>query len=483
MSIRNDAAKSVYWTSIESFLLSALSFLSIVVLSRYLTPSEFGSASIAVGLVQLLAVPVESLFHDSIVRQNPTSRDLVDKAFSVTLVLSILLLSVCVFFAPRFLLFVRDADALALLPWIAFTLVGSALGAILTANLRREMNFKVLALRSLIARSVSAVIAILLAVFGFGVWALVWQQITLIFLGSALLWAFSSDRPRFVLRWDGLSSWVSFGVQTTCTNLLAVCGPRLFILLVGWQLGTEIAGKFSLVFRVVDMFRDILAGVVSQLALPIFSRQMNSQSEMNRLFQEGLRYTSYITFPIFVFLACNSSEMTRLLFGEKWIGIELFFSGASILALQFFARIFTGPLYRASGHPGLPNIAIVCQLFFLVIALTIFGEYSSNLSFAIWAGRILVGTPVDMFVLRYATGMGLREQLRPILSPLLASLLMSTIIFGSKFLIPESELLFRIGAGFVLGSFLYIFTLRTLDRSTFDRFLEFCKHAIRTSTR
>jgi O-antigen/teichoic acid export membrane protein len=73
MDLRGAAAKALAWTSLESAALSGLSLISLVVLSRYLSPREFGVAALALGMVQLLNVPVEVLFHDVLVRLKVTS--------------------------------------------------------------------------------------------------------------------------------------------------------------------------------------------------------------------------------------------------------------------------------------------------------------------------------------------------------------------------------------------------------------------------
>jgi len=82
MDLRRAAAKALAWTSLESAALSGLSLVSLVVLSRYLSPREFGVAALALGTVQLLNVPVEVLFHDVLVRHDAATESHFNSAFS-----------------------------------------------------------------------------------------------------------------------------------------------------------------------------------------------------------------------------------------------------------------------------------------------------------------------------------------------------------------------------------------------------------------
>ena len=67
MSLKKVVAKALLWTSLESFALSGLSLISLVVFARYLSPSDFGTAALALAIVQMLGLPVEKLFHDALI--------------------------------------------------------------------------------------------------------------------------------------------------------------------------------------------------------------------------------------------------------------------------------------------------------------------------------------------------------------------------------------------------------------------------------
>src|SRR5438046_157398 len=77
------AARSLVWTALESFGLSGLSFLSLVVLSRILEPADFGAAAMALGVIQILNLPVEMTFHDALVQRRAVTDTDFDTAFTV----------------------------------------------------------------------------------------------------------------------------------------------------------------------------------------------------------------------------------------------------------------------------------------------------------------------------------------------------------------------------------------------------------------
>jgi O-antigen/teichoic acid export membrane protein len=478
MNLRKAAARGLAWTTLESAGLSGLSLVSLVVLSRYLTPREFGIAALALGIVQLLNVPVEVLFHDVLIRNNKVTESHFNSAFSATLVLSLLLSGSCWLFAGWFARLMGEPALGTVLPWMSLSLVGMAFGSTLMADQRRKLHFRALAMRSLVGRAMAAVVAIALAVRGLGVWALVAQQVLLISLGSATLWVASSWRPKLRFRRGDLHELLGFGLQSTLSTFLGLAVQRVFLLLVGGYLGSYVVGCFSLVFRVTDMLRDLLAGAVSQLALPLFARVQNDPARLARAYTQALRLTFFATCPIFVLVACCAHDIVAVGFGQMWTQVETYLSISALIALPFFARIYTGPMFRAVGCASLPNVALTIQVGYLIIAMLVFGKYAAVYAMAAWVSRLMVGTPIDVWMLRRATGMTPARQFAGTLHPLIAAGGMAVLVVavgqGPLQALPGMTRLLLEGA---IGMTAYVCAMLLLERTLAKEFFSFLRQA------
>ena len=176
-SVRTAAARSLWWSIVETGGLAGLAFVSLAVLARLLTPTEFGLAALALGIVQMLDIATARLFGDAIVQRPDLERRHVASAFWVTLVLGATFSAIC-WLGGESLASVLDEPRLAaVLGWMSVGLVFSGADAILTAQRRRELDFRVLALRSLVSRVGAASVGIGAALLGYGVWSLVAQQL------------------------------------------------------------------------------------------------------------------------------------------------------------------------------------------------------------------------------------------------------------------------------------------------------------------
>ena len=198
---RGGTAKSLVWSTVENGGLAVISFVSLIVYMRLLSAAEFGLFAAALALVELLGVLVTMLFHNALV-QRPDVADLhFNTAFTATMALSVLMALGCWAMAPLFAGSMHEARAARVLIWMSLVLPCSAVSATLVARQRRQFDFRTLALRSLVGRTVGGAIGIAAALMGAGLWSLVLQQILIAAIGSLVLWVASDKTPRLQFRY------------------------------------------------------------------------------------------------------------------------------------------------------------------------------------------------------------------------------------------------------------------------------------------
>ena len=175
--LSRSATVSAAWALAESGSLSLLSFVVLLVLARMLTPEDFGLAAIALSVVQLLAAICEVLFHDAIVHRDGLTREQLASAHTLTVALGALLTAAAAATAPlveTLLAVDRLGPVLAAAaPAIFFT----SLSAVPVANLRRNMEFRAVALRMMCGRLAGGAIAIAAVLGGLGLWSLIAQLV------------------------------------------------------------------------------------------------------------------------------------------------------------------------------------------------------------------------------------------------------------------------------------------------------------------
>lgn len=481
--LREQAARSLVWTALESGGLSALSFVTLVVLSHLLTPADFGAAALALSVVQILNAPVELFSHDALVRAKSATRLHFDTAFTVSVALGIALCVTCLVGADFLAAAVNQPDMAPVLRWMSLSLVAMGFGSTIIAQQRRSMAFRPLALRSLIGRSGAAAIGVALAFLGAGVWSLVAQQVLMVALATAVLWVAAEERPRFRFSLPVLRELSGFGTKSVTIALVGYLMARIFMLLVGRFLGGEAAGYFNLAFRCVEMLRSLLSGAVSQLALPIFSRHRHDRSALTRAFNNSIEFTCAVTYPVFAALMALSPDVTRIVFGEKWLPAAPIITILCIISLQFFARQFTAPMMAAVGRPLYPLAAQTITVAIAVIGMAMIGTgvvpSTIHAAAIVWLIACFTPWPLDAWMLRRASGIGMRAQWRGLPRVLLATGIMiaAMIVFRER-LVGAFEPPVRLTATLIVGAGTYGIVSLILNRSLVIRLVDFARTAI-----
>ncbi|MFO1060549.1 MAG: lipopolysaccharide biosynthesis protein [Dongiaceae bacterium] len=477
---RTTAARSIWWTLLESCGLSGLSFATVVVLARFLAPADFGVAAMALGFVQIFAALAVSLFHDAIIQRQELRPAHLDSAFWAATLIGALLSLAC-WLGGGWIAGVLGEPAVApVLRWMSLSLLFCGVDGVVVAELRRGMQFKALAARSLFGRVAGAAIGIAGAAAGFGVWALVAQQITTSVLSSAVVLIRAPRRPRLALSPRAVAELASFAFGSLLSQLLGFSNIRVFIILCGYLLGATAVGYLNLAFRMVDTVKDALAAAANQLALPLFSRRQGDRQALLRAYQEASEFACLATLPIFAGLVACPEEIVAFVFGSRWLPAAPLVQILGAVAVIYFVRLFNGTVLTAVGRPQLNAAANAVGCIVTLGGLLVFGRYGVVAAAAAWALRVLFTVPLGIAFQRWTTGMGLAEQMRRTAAPLAAAMLMAALVWVVRVELLEAwPLKQRLLVLVPLGAVSYAAVLFALSPRAVPRLLVFLGEGLR----
>lgn len=474
MALRAKAAQSLIWTVLESAGLSVLSFVTLVVVARFVTPTELGIVTIALGIVQILALPVEIFFHDALVQGRDTDESSYNSAFTVSVLTACALVAGCWALRGPVSDLLGSPQAGLLLGVLSLSLIPLALSSSLVARSRRELAFKALATRSLAGRSVGAAAGIVCAVSGLGVWSLVVQQLAMTTCACALLWVLSPHRPRFTLRWSPARPMVRFGSSSLTNNVLLVAEPRAFAFLVAGALSPAAAGYLNLALRVVDMPRDVMAGAAGQLALPLLRQIDSDVAATRRAYTEAVSFTCLLGFPVFFGLAACAPEVVELVFGRRWLPSAPIVVVFALLTVVYFPKLYSGAVVTARGKPQALTPVLLVSLGTVVVGMLVVGHQSLALALAVWVARLVTSLPVEIAIAQRVGRLGVRDQFRGTTGPFLAASGMAGLVWllGNGAL-DDTLVWLRLSLMVVSGALVYAVLVWFLDRAAVVRLAGF----------
>jgi O-antigen/teichoic acid export membrane protein len=473
---RRMTARSLVWSTVENGGLALISFVSLIVYLRLLSASDFGVYAAALALVEVLGVLVTMLFHNALVQRPELTELHFDTAFFATLVLSLVMALACWALAPLFAALLHRPSAAPVLAWMALVFPCSGVSATLVARQRRDLEFRSLAMRSLIGRSAGGGIGIAAACLGAGLWSLVLQQILIAAIGSAVLWVSAARRPRLRFGHAEFRQLIGFGALSVSGLLLSTSIRRIYTLLASFLLGVEAAGYLNLSFRVVDVFWAIAATAVSQVALPMLAGLQENPTRFRRAYQFSTQFSCLVLYPCFVGLAAVAPDVIELLFGRRWLPSAPYVAVLGFLVLVQAPRLLITPVLTALGRPRDPLLGLGAELVFMLGLTAALGMGSLPAAIAIWVASECVLALVSTGVLKRATGYRALEQFRGVRKPLLASLLMAAAVIEMRLqLPPEWSALLRLMVLLPVGATVFTGAAAFLDRQLLGDFLDFVR--------
>ncbi|MEL4894379.1 oligosaccharide flippase family protein [Crocosphaera sp. Alani8] len=298
-------------------------------------------------------------------------------------------------------------------------------------------EFKVIALRSLFAVLISGVVGIGMALQGFGVWSLVGQQMMYELVAVVVLWRLSDWRPSWRISMGHFRDLWHFGITTLGFNFLSFFSTRADDFLIGYFLGVEALGLYSLAYRILTIMTQLLVSTSNQVALPTFSRLQENLEQFRRAFYRATQLTSVVAFPTFLGMVVLAPQVILTVFGEQWL--------ASVLVLQILAfdglrrsvSFFKSSVFLAMDKPHWRlNLSLVnATLNVIAFAIAVrWGIVAVALAYVI---RGYIMFPIGQWMVSILIHAPLKIYLKQFLAPLISTILMTTAIIGVKILFIE----------------------------------------------
>jgi O-antigen/teichoic acid export membrane protein len=424
------AAKSALWSAAETWGVRGVSALVFLLLARLLDAGAFGVMALAGVYLMILQMLADQGFAEALIQRAELEDAHRDSAFWANVAIgTALMLATLALAAPLARLY-RAPLLEAVLQVLSVAPLLAALTVVQQALLRRALRFKALTLRQTVGSLVGGGVGVGLALAGFGVWALVGQQLAGQVVALAVLWSVSAWRPGWHFSWRHFRELFSFGANVLGAGLLRIIGFQADRLLIGYVLGTTEVGYYSVAQRLLMIVSDLLSGSAERIVLPLFARLQHDRERVRRgLFAAG-RILSLAAFPCFAGLAATAPLVIDVGLGPQWRPALLATQLLVPMSLCFSLSFFFAPLLTALGRP-IWRLAIVA----LHAALNL-GAIWVGVAFGI-AGVALALTLVqlvmyfvELALLRRLVDFAMPAYLRLMLAPLLAAAAMAGLVVG-----------------------------------------------------
>lgn len=317
--LRKKAVSAFLWKFGDKLFGQLSALVVAIVLARLLTPEEFGTVALVRVFVVLGMVVVEHGLGPALVQKKELREEEMHSALWANLALSLLLFALLFFAAPLIARLSGRPGIALLCRVLAAELPLGALSSIVTARLQRELRFKRISIAGIVSTLLAGVAAILAALRGLGVWALVMQQLLQRSLGCLLLWLQSRYRPRLRLSRERLRALLGYGWKLFAAKELQTLFLQLRSLVVGTLFSPAALAFFNRGEQFPALIYTATDHSLQQVMLPLYAQRQNEPQELRRLLQKTLQTSAFFLCPILLGLFAVADRLVALLLTEKWL--------------------------------------------------------------------------------------------------------------------------------------------------------------------
>lgn len=436
MTLRRRAAVGAAWAAFEAWGQWAASLLVFWTMARLLGPEAWGLVAMATVLSAFAdALVATGGWSDALVQRRELRDGHLATAFWWLLALGGLAMLACIGAAPAIAAFFDQPALTALVVATSLALPIRAATAVPVALLRRELDFRPLALRSLLATAGGGIAGVAAAVSGWEVWSLVVQQLAQALIELVVLWRVCSWRPSLPPSWRELAELNRYAVPAAADRLLLALEAVVTRSVVGALLGPVALGQYVFVRSLLDLTTQLLLHPLTRVAMPAFARL---QAERERL-QEALAATSRIAclvaLPSFLGVAATAPELVLVVFGGAWAPAAPLLQILALAGTSWALGNVDVALMRGVGQVGLQLRVSLFSAALLLVLVLVAGPYGLVAIGWAFVARAWTVLPLRHWLITRALGLDRRRERRACLAVLAAALAMLAAVAGWRTLV------------------------------------------------
>jgi len=424
---------ALFFASLERYISLVVSFATIAIVSRLLTPTEVGTSAIGTALITIAISLKEFAGSGFLIQGKEVGRRDVRTAFTVQFALTLVIAAAVVFVAPRFAAFYREPMLTLFVRVMATALLLDTFASPITSLLRRDLAFGTLAIISVATLCVSALVTVGLAASGFSFMSVAWAWLAATLTTMTLSVAY---RPDLWIFRPSLEAWrraLAFGGYNGAMTVLQRLYEGLPQLVLGLLLPLGMVGLYNRATVISGITDKLFLAGVFNVAFPVLAAETRAGHNLKQCLLKAFSYITAFYWPSLLLMGLLAHPLVRLVLGAQWDAVVPLVQIIAVAILVWFPVMLTQPLLLAIGamRHALLSSLIALPLSALVLCA------ASSFGVEAMAASQLVTTPFQMyvalrFIRRHApfTWMELAVALRPSAVVSICSILPVLLVIG-----------------------------------------------------
>ena len=426
---KTEVVTNLVWRFLERSGAQVIQLLVSIVLARLLAPSVYGTVALVVVIAQISQVFVDSGLANALIQKKEVDDLDYSSVFYFNVVWCLIIYGIIYLSAPIIAEFYNDISLIPVIRILCLTVVISGVKNVQQAYVSRNMQFKKFFFATLGGTILSAIVGIMLALMGKGVWALVAQKLVNLATDTLVLWFTVEWRPKLMFSFSRLKVLISYGWKLLASALLDTVYGNLRQLVIG-----KLYSKSDLAYyNQGDQFPKLLVtninSSIDSVLLPTMSKEQDNKENVKIMTRRAIKISTFVMAPLMFGLFVTSKNVVSIVLSDKWIECVPFLQIFCVSYL--FYPIHTSNL-NAIKAMGRSDLFLKLEIIKKVVGLTLlvismqYGVLAIGLSSLVGTGMNII---INSWPNKKILGYFYIDQLKDMLSSLVLAFIMAVIVY------------------------------------------------------
>lgn len=312
------------WRFAERCGAQLVAFIVSIVLARILDPESYGTVALITVFTSILQTFVDSGLGNALI-QKKNADDIDFSTVFFTNILFCTVLYALVFAGAPFLAdFYGDVAISGYTRVLGITVLISGVKNVQQAYVARHMMFRKFFFSTLGGTVTAGIIGVIMAYNGFGVWALVAQQVINLSIDTIILWITVKWRPHKCFSLERLRGLFSFGWKLLVSSLIDKVYTEIRSLIIGKLYSSSDLAYYNKGLQFPQVISNNISTSIDSVLLPAMSNEQEDVTRVKNMTRRSIKVSTYIMAPMMIGMAFIAKPLVSLILTDKWLPCVFF---------------------------------------------------------------------------------------------------------------------------------------------------------------
>lgn len=462
-----------FWRFFERCGAQGVTFIVSIVLARLLDPDVYGTVALVTVFTTIMQVFVDSGMGNALIQKKEADDLDFSSVFFFNMAVCSLLYLIMFIVAPFIAAFYKMPELTSVVRVLSLILIISGVKNVQQAYVSRNMQFKKFFFSTIGGTIGAAVVGIVMAYLGFGVWALVAQMLFNAAVDTIILWITVKWRPKMMFSFERLKALFSFGWKLLVSSLLDTVYNDLRQLIIGKLYSSNDLAFYNQGKKFPHLIVTNINTSIDSVLLPTMSKAQDDKNAVRSMTRRAIKTSTYIMMPVMIGLAVCAEPLVSLILTDKWLPCVLFLR---VFCITYaFYPIHTANL-NAIKAMGRSDLFLKLEILKKIIGLTAI-LITMWISVEAMAYSLLVTTLLNQIINSWPNkkllGYSYLEQIKDMLPQIGLSLIMGAAIYLVQ--LAGFSNIFTLCIQIPLGIIIYIALSKLLHIESFEYVISMIK--------